>query len=254
MKVLFVGPTLHGEPRGRSSAATDIERRAPAAQGDIAKAVLDGATAIGLVDGRYEDVAAPWHKEILFALSEGAAVLGGGSLGALRAAECAAFGMIGVGNVFDRYARGELVDDSDVAQLHAPGELDFAPLTEALVNVEATLRRLRDAGLLEERVASELRRTARAMFFKELTYETIVARSPDLRVAPHDLLELILPRRVDLKREDAIALVARLQSLPDRRSECKPAWVLAQPLNWRRELARLTNARSAKSGSVAPCS
>jgi hypothetical protein len=244
MKVLFAGPTLHGEPReGRLSAAPDIERRAPAAHGDIAKAVLDGATAIGLVDGRYEDVAAPWHKEILFALSEGVTVLGGGSLGALRAAECAAFGMIGVGEVFNRYARGELVDDSDVAQLHAPAELDFAPLTEALVNVEETLRRLRDRGLLEERVASELQRTARAIFFKELTYETIVARSADLRVAPDDLLKLILPCRADLKREDAIALVARLRSLSDRRSECKPAWELSQPLNWRRQLARLTSAR-----------
>jgi len=256
MKVLFVGPTLHGEAReAKSSAAPNIERRAPAAQGDIAKAVLDGATAIGLVDGRYEDVAAPWHKEILFALGEGVAVLGGGSLGALRAAECAAFGMIGVGEVFDRYARGELVDDSDVAQLHAPAELGFAPLTEALVNVEETLRRLRDGGLLKERVASELRRTARRTFFKELTYETIVARSPDLDVASDDLLKLILSRRVDLKREDAFALVARLLDLPDRRSECRPAWELSQPLSWRRQLARLTNAQApgaAKDGWAPP--
>jgi hypothetical protein len=243
MKVLFVGPTLHGE--ARSDVANGIERRAPAAQGDIAKAVLDGATAIGFVDGRYEDVAAPWHKEILYALSEGVSVLGGGSLGALRAAECAAFGMIGVGEIFSRYARGELVDDSDVAQLHAPAELGFAPLTEALVNVEETFRRLRDGDLLEERAASELGRTARGMFFKELTYETIVARSADLGAAPDDLMKLILPRRVDLKREDAIALVASLRSLPDRRSDRRPAWALSQPLNWRRELARLSSARAA---------
>ena len=46
------------------------------------------------------------------------AVDGGGSLGALRAAECAHFGMIGVGEIFTRYMSGDLVDDCAVAQLH----------------------------------------------------------------------------------------------------------------------------------------
>jgi hypothetical protein len=129
MKVLFVGPTLYGEIAGdRLDRAPELRCRGPARQGDIARAVLDGATAIGLVDGRYEDVAAPWHKEILFALRHGVAVLGGGSIGALRAVECAPFGMIGIGAIFEAYASGARVDDSDVAQLHAPAELDYAPL------------------------------------------------------------------------------------------------------------------------------
>ena len=122
--------------------------RGPARQGDIARAALEGASAIGLVDGLYEDVAAPWHKEILFALAQGVTVLGGASIGALRAAECAAFGMIGVGDIFESYVSGARVDDSDVAQLHAPAELDYAPLTEALVNVEATLAALVAGGRL----------------------------------------------------------------------------------------------------------
>ena len=63
---------------------------------------------IGLVDGRYEDIAAVWHKEILYAIEQGALVFGAASMGALRAAECADFGMIGVGAVFERYRSGEL--------------------------------------------------------------------------------------------------------------------------------------------------
>ena len=159
MKALFAGPSLYGDiVAGRIAAAPDVVCRGPAAQGDVAAAVLDGATAIGLVDGRYEDVAAPWHKEILFALSEGVAVYGGGSLGALRAAECAHFGMIGVGEIFARYMSGDLVDDSAVAQLHAPAELDYLPLTEALVNVEATIRRLAARGLIDRRSPRRWRR------------------------------------------------------------------------------------------------
>ena len=112
------------------------------------RAVLDGATSIGLVDGRYEDQAAPWHKEILWAIQNGVTVLGGASLGALRAVECAPFGMIGVGEVFRRYASGELIDDSDIAQLHGPAELGSMPLTEAFVNIEATIRRAQSRGRL----------------------------------------------------------------------------------------------------------
>ncbi len=151
MKILFVGPTLSGlVVDGRLAAHPDIVCRGPAAQGDIARAVVEGATVIGLVDGRYEDVAAPWHKEILWALSNGVTVLGAGSLGALRAAECAAYGMIGLGEICARYMRGELYDDADVAQLHGPEEVDHLPLTEALVNVEATLRRMRREGVIDD--------------------------------------------------------------------------------------------------------
>ena len=239
MKILFAGPSLYGDiVAGRIAAAPGILCRGPAAQGDVAAAALDGATAIGLVDGRYEDVAAPWHKEILFALSEGVAVYGGGSLGALRAAECAHFGMIGVGEIFARYVSGELVDDSAVAQLHAPAELGHLPLTEALVNVEATIRRLATRGLIDAALAEALEASARGLFFKQLTYEAVVERAG----APKETLDLIAGHRVDQKRQDALALVARLHAHDDRLS-AKPAWELARPSAWRRQLERLVEAR-----------
>jgi len=239
MKILFAGPSLYGDiVAGRIAAAPGIVCRGPAAQGDIAAAALDGATTIGLVDGRYEDVAAPWHKEILFALSEGAAVYGGGSLGALRAAECAHFGMIGVGEIFARYISGDLVDDSAVAQLHAPAEFDYLPLTEALVNVEATIRRLAAHGLIDAALAAALAACARRLFFKRLTYEAVVAGAG----APEATLDLIADHRVDQKRADARALVARMQAQDDRLG-AKPAWELARPAAWRGQLERLIAAR-----------
>ena len=244
MKALFAGPSLYGDiVGGRVAAAPGIDCRGPAAQGDIAAAVLDGATAIGLVDGRYEDVAAPWHKEILFALSEGAAVYGGGSLGALRAAECAHFGMIGVGEIFARYISGDLVDDAAVAQLHGPAELDYMPLTEAQVNVEATIRRLAARGLIDPALAQALDERARALFFKRLTFSALVERAG----APAALIALLADNRVDRKREDALALVARMQARDDARV-AKPAWALARPTAWRRQIERLVEARHTRMG------
>jgi hypothetical protein len=239
MKALFAGPSLYGDiVAGRIAAAPEIVCRGPAAQGDIAAAVLDGATAIGLVDGRYEDVAAPWHKEILFALSEGVAVYGGGSLGALRAVECAPFGMIGVGEIFARYVSGDLVDDSAVAQLHAPAELDYMPLTEALVNVEATIRRLVARGIVDSALAATLAASARALFFKRLTFQAAIERAG----APASLIALFADNRVDQKRADALALVAQLHGRDDALA-AKPAWRLARPVAWRRQFERLVEAR-----------
>jgi hypothetical protein len=81
----------------RCSVAPGIEIRPPAVQGDILDAVRAGVCAIGLIDGHFEFAAPVWHKEILFALSIRVRVLGAANRGALRASECAAFGMVGVG-------------------------------------------------------------------------------------------------------------------------------------------------------------
>ena len=142
MKVLFAGPSLAKDlPQLRMRTIPDLILAAPAACGDIAKATVEGATAIGIVDGYFEASRAIWHKEVLFALCSGVRVAGAASMGALRAAECSSFGMIGIGEVFSRYASGDLVDDADVAQIYAPAELGYLSLSEPWVNVEPTSRK-----------------------------------------------------------------------------------------------------------------
>ncbi|MGH6923568.1 MAG: TfuA-like protein [Propylenella sp.] len=240
MKVLFAGPSLHGT--GWAAAHADgpgaLQSRGPAGQGDIARAALEGATAIGLIDGRYEDVAAVWHKEILFALKQGVQVFGAASMGALRAAECAAFGMIGLGKVFERYRSGELVDDAAVAQLHAPPELDHAPLTEALVNVEATIQHFFQLGAIGEEEAERLDRSARALFFKERTYPRILAHAGlGEGQRGEELKQLVKTSRVDVKREDALLLLAHMRQLePARRPP--PEWRVEPTATWRLTLKR----------------
>jgi hypothetical protein len=240
MKVLFVGPTLHDLVEGgRLADAPEILCLPPAAQGDLARAARNGATVIGLVDGRYEDVAAPWHKEILYAIEQGATVLGAASLGALRAAECEPFGMIGIGGIYERYVSGDLVDDSDVAQCHAPDELGNAPMTEALVNVEATIGEAERVGELDAVEAASLIALARGIFFKELSFERLAATRGGGERAAQELIALLSRCRVDLKRRDALELVAAMQVLPDALQRRPHSWRLARPAIWMSFLDRL---------------
>ena len=62
-------------------------------------------------------------------------------MGALRAAELWEFGMVGVGAVSAAYRDNDIEDDDEVAVIHGPAELDYLPLSEAMVNVRATVER-----------------------------------------------------------------------------------------------------------------
>ena len=68
----------------------------PAEQGSVVRAVRAyQPRAIVLIDGSFGKVPAVRHKEILWALAKGIPVFGRASMGALRAAELAGFGMQG---------------------------------------------------------------------------------------------------------------------------------------------------------------
>lgn len=249
MKILFAGPSIRGI---EAAALAGVHCRGPARQGDILRAVLDGATAIGLVDGLFGDVASVWHKEILFALDQGVTLMGAASLGALRAAECAAFGMIGIGEIYRGYATGVLEDDDAVAQLHAPAELGFEPLTEALVNVEATLVEIRAKALLDAKRVARLSDAASRLFFEDRTYDRIIAQAglSGAEDGPR-LIDLLRANHVDLKRRDASLLLARMVEEPDRRGP-KPDWQLSQTRIWRRILADHRAAAEPASAPIPP--
>jgi hypothetical protein len=234
MKIVFAGPTLGNAV----SRVQGVEIRPPARQGDVAEAVLAGATVIGIIDGVFENVPAVWHKEILFALSEGVRVLGAGSMGALRAAECAAFGMEGVGAVFRRYQSGDLIDDDAVAQLHAPEMLGFAPLSEPLVNVEATLAALRQRELVSDAEHDRLVEAARRIFFKDRTYEMVVEEAAIDGARRQAIAAAIRNHSENPKRDDAVELLLRVASLPAARQPKPDRWIFAESRLWRELLAR----------------
>ncbi|MGB3815914.1 MAG: TfuA-like protein [Shinella sp.] len=226
MKIIFAGPSL---PDAAALCGPGIDARPPAAHGDVLAAVRAGATAIGIVDGNFEHVAPVWHKEVLHALEAGVAVFGAASMGALRAAECDSFGMIGIGRIYADYASGRRVDDADVALLHGPAELGYPALSLPLVNVEATLERLE---ALDEGDLSRLRDAARGLFYKDRTWSTIL-KTADTAEDPVALLQLLHAATVDQKREDALALVSELSGfLPKGPVKCGN-WTFRATTLWR---------------------
>ncbi len=233
MKVIFVGPSL---PGARSLVGDEIDVRPPATCGDVFEAVSCGAKAIGIVDGGFEYTAPVWHKEILFALFSGVRVFGGASMGALRAAECKPFGMIGIGRVYDEYASGRTIDDADVALLHGPPELGYTALTVPMVNVRATLDELEGRQELTRDLRMEVETVAADLFFKVRTWKSIVEHLNCPVAGKKALLRLLKSREVDQKRADALALICAVRMLDITDSLGDPNWEFNEtfPLSPRR--------------------
>nr|WP_284739421.1 TfuA-like protein [Rhizobium sp. CG5] len=194
-------------PQASEFAGPDLEIRPPACQGDVMRAVADGATVIGLIDAQFEYVTPVWHKELLFALSNNIQVFGAASMGALRAAECAPFGMIGIGRIFEDFISGRRVDDADVALSHGPAELNYLALSVPIVSVDSTLEQVCELRLLSAQRCSEIAAAARSVFFKDRSWKRI-AQAAGLDWAA--LRPIIEQAWVDQKRLDALELLGRL--------------------------------------------
>jgi hypothetical protein len=118
---------------------------------------------IGIIDGYFEVTPTVWHKEILWAIAQGTRVHGSASIGVLRAAELCSFGIVEVGSIFAAYRDGILADDDEVAVMHGSEELGYTTLTEAMVNIRATLEQAVAEGIVEGWLASRLTEIVNAL-------------------------------------------------------------------------------------------
>ncbi|MFC5757562.1 TfuA-like protein [Rhizobium sp. GCM10022189] len=236
MKVVFIGPSL---PDAASHARAGIVLRPPAVQGDVLRAVEDGADVIGLVDGGFENTAPVWHKEILFALSLNVTVFGAASMGALRAAECRAFGMIGVGRIFNDYVSGAIDNDADVALLHEPIEMGGRPLTVPMVNVRSTLDEMERLRLFDKTLRLALEQTAAGLFFKKRSWSLIVHACAAIPESQRQYwLNMLKTHAIDQKRIDALALLDAVGDADDRRKPINRHWEFRETTLWSEQLAR----------------
>lgn len=187
----------------------------PAAQSDILTAVdTRNPAAICIIDGVFTQDLSIWHKEILYALERGVAVYGASSMGALRVAETAAFGAVGIGQIYEAYASGELTDDDEVAVMHATDDFGHRSLSDALVNIRATLAAALDAGVMDQEQHDALAAMAKATFFPERSYARLLADARGAGMDDGMLSELrafIASSAVDRKRLDAIALLEHVR-------------------------------------------
>lgn len=209
--IVFVGPSL-----GREEAATLLDARylPPAVAGSVASVVDAQPRAIAVIDGLFEQVPAVTHKELLYALHRGIPVYGASSMGALRAAELAAFGMQGRGWVFERYHAGDLEDDDEVAIAHADVEHGFRPLCDAMASIRFTLDQAVASGVLSSQTRARLTDSAKSAFYPERSWPAL-ERTTQLW---NDAAEQARFRQwraqhyVDIKAEDARGLLRELGS------------------------------------------
>jgi hypothetical protein len=212
MKVIvFAGPTISADAARGILEATYLP---PVRQGDVYRACQSSPDAIGIIDGYFDRVPSVWHKEILHALQTGVHVFGGASMGALRAVELEAFGMVGVGAVFEAFRAGGIEDDDEVAIAHGPAAEGYRALSEAAVNIRATLAAAVAAGVIGTYGAQGLLATAKALPYEQRSYPTIVAAAAR-RVPAPDLARFNSwwpTGRIDQKQRDAVALLEALKA------------------------------------------
>jgi YcaO-like protein with predicted kinase domain len=203
--VLFAGPSIHGLEVDAS-----IEVRPPAACGDLAALLAFPPRTVGLIDGVFRTCRTVWHKEILGLLAAGFRVVGGASLGAVRAAELDGFGMEGVGQIYEAYRGGTLVRDDAVLFLHAPAELGYIALTIALVDAETTLANL-DICKSDRRM---MQRIVRTTDYTDRTWPHCLALFADRTGREFPLSANELEQFPSIKQQDSFAVMQAMLTPP----------------------------------------
>ena len=244
---VFVGPTLAPEEVARAIDAVPLP---PVQQGDVYRAARrHRPRAIGIVDGYFQHVPSVWHKEILWAMAEGIHVFGSASMGALRAAELAAFGMRGVGRIFTAYRTGlfepyrdaVFEDEDEVAIVHAPADGGYTPLSEAMVNIRSTLAAAATAEIIGVDTRDGLVRMAKGVFYPDRSWERLLRAAATARLPEREVqaLRAWLPRgRIDQKRDDALAMLAAMRELlTDDPPPARVSYVFQRSEMWQRAVA-----------------
>lgn len=231
--VIFVGPSLAKPDQSNAQ----ISVAPPAGAGDVYVAVEQGAQIIGLIDARFENEQTVRHDELLYALDRGVHVLGSASMGALRAVECAPFGMRGHGRIFEMY-RDKLIDgDHEVALQYGPAELGWPVLSVPLVNVRATLDQAVETGTLTEPETAAILKAASTIYYKGLTWEAVQANLGDAELR-RKLAAVLAEGYVDLKAQDAQGLVSLIAGmLEQEHAPFTPEFAFNPTLFWQEFVA-----------------
>jgi hypothetical protein len=210
--IVYLGPSLSTD---KAKAILEADYRAPIKRGDLKKALKDGADIIGIIDGSFFSKSPVAHKEILAVLKKGVTVVGGSSMGALRASELDVFGMVGVGRIYECYRSGKLVADDEVAVTYSP--VTGEQMSEPLVNVRYQLKAAEDDGVITSEERSALVSIVAGMYYPERAYSNIVKAAVDKKALSEEkaaaLLKYVRERPLNLKAEDAVATLNKIKEI-----------------------------------------
>ena len=209
--IVFTGPSLHPD---EASEILDANYRRPVKRGDIMAALKDNPDIIAIIDGVFHKQPAVSHREILKALKSGVTVVGGASMGALRASELDDFGMIGAGYVYNLYKKGIIESDDDVAVVFNPDTLE--QLSEALVSMRYNFQTACNEGIISKKEFYRLLDVAKSIYYPKRTYNRVFM---DVKMDAEKIMELrkfLDDKGRDIKREDAIAVLEYIKDEIDK--------------------------------------
>lgn len=210
--VVYLGPSL---PVTEARAILDADYRNPVRRGDIALLLKERTPAtIAVIDGVFLQDFSISPKEILIALDRGIPVYGASSMGALRAVELEAYGMVGVGDVFELYRSGEVDGDDEVAVVFDPDR--NVVLSEPLANVRIATRRAVDLGFLTDSSARQFIAAGKRIHYPHRTYARIFADADLTEDEMSRFRRFLSDERPDAKADDARALLRELASAGSR--------------------------------------
>ena len=138
-------------------------------------------------------------------------MVGGASMGALRASELDDFGMVGIGKVYRDYRDGVIESDDDVAVVINPETME--QLSEALISMNYTFKAARDKGIINETEFNILVDTAKSIYYPKRTYNQVLNDSSIKIERITHLKHFLDENRVDIKREDAVAVLKYIKKL-----------------------------------------
>lgn len=210
--VIFTGNSISHEEARKILGAN---YQPPVRRFQLEKFVQEGYKIIGIIDGIFFDRAAVGHREILSALDSGVKVVGGASMGALRASELDTHGMIGVGKVYEWYRDGVIESDDEVAVSTNPDT--FEPISVPLVNIRETLKAALTSGLVSEEEHDGLLKLAIDTYYPDRSYFGLVKEGVKRGLIPEEkkksVLDFCTGNEVDIKREDAVLVLETVKKL-----------------------------------------
>ncbi len=210
--VVFTGTSItHSDAR----TILEAEYRPPVKRNDIRNLLKSSPEIIGIIDGVFFDSAAVAHREIIEAIRSGVIVVGGASMGALRASELDSYGMIGVGRIYEMYRNGVIESDDEVAVTFDAETGDS--LSVPLVNIRMTAAVLLDGGLLSKQQAAGFIDIARKTFYPDRNYRKLINECEKNGIIDGSMINALMAfidkNRVDVKRQDAVIVLEKIKEL-----------------------------------------
>ena len=194
------------------------EYKPPIKRGDLSALLEneDDIDIIGIIDGVFHQSPAVAHKEILKALDNDITVVGGASMGALRACELYPYGMIGVGNIFEDYKNGVIESDDDVAVSLNPET--YEQLSDSWINMKYNFNKACKDDIINQEEMNELLLTSKNIYYPKRSFEYVIAKSSINNEKKVNLNEYLKKNKFDVKHDDAKAVLEYIKKIAENRS------------------------------------